>query len=49
MNMRHKRKDKTSDAIRAAIERLKTGQGRHARHIGFRVRLTSVDQGEEGA
>lgn len=40
MDMRHKRKDKTRDAIRAAIERLKTGQGRHARHIGIRVRLT---------
>jgi hypothetical protein len=40
MDMRHKRKDKTRAAIRAAIERLKTGQGRHARHIGIRVRLT---------
>jgi hypothetical protein len=47
MDLWHKRKDKTRDAIRAAIERLKTGQGRHPRHIGIRVRLTKEAMARE--
>jgi hypothetical protein len=40
MDMRLKRKDKIREAIRAAIARLASGQGRHPRHVGIRVRIT---------
>jgi hypothetical protein len=40
MDMRLKRKDKTWEAIRAEIARLASGQGRHPRHVGIRVRIT---------
>ena len=40
MDKRHKRKEKSRDAILAAIDRLRCGKATHTRHIGISVRIT---------
>ncbi len=37
---RHRRSERSRVAIRAAIERLRSGTATHARHIGIRVAIT---------
>ena len=37
---RHKRRERSRAELMAALERLKTGNGTHPKHIGIKVRIT---------
>lgn len=38
---RHKRRERSRAELMAALERLKTGNGTHPKHVGIKVRITN--------
>jgi hypothetical protein len=40
IDRRHRRREKSRADLLAALQRLKNGEGTHAKHIGIRVRIT---------
>lgn len=47
MDRRRKRREKSREMIIAALERLKTGNGTHPKHIGIAVRITKQSVARE--